>query len=315
MLRFIVRRILQAIPIFIGITAIVFALANLAPGSPADVVAAAGNLPEAAYEELKTALGLDKPLPVRYALWLGRLLHGDLGFSSNAHRQVWDLIGQRIGPSLLLAGTAILLALTVGVALGVMAAYRPYSRWDNISSALSFIGVSTPNFFLSLLLIYIFAVRLGLLPAQGMYYTGHKSLSGLLLHLLMPASVLGLQMVGNFVKQTRNSMLTALNEEYIKTARAKGLGEAAVVLRHALRNAWIPVVATLGMTVPTLVGGAVVTEQIFGWPGIGSLMVHSINTRDYNTIMGITVLVSLGVLAVNIVLDAVYSLLDPRIKV
>lgn len=292
----------------------VFILSNMAPGSPADVMASSGNLTNEAYEELKVSLGLDKPVIVRYFYWLLDLAKGDLGKSTNSNQAVSRLIGQRIGPSLILTGTAILLSILISIPLGVLAAYKPYSVWDNISSAISFVGVSAPNFFVSLVLIYIFAVKLRILPAQGMYYNSDKSLWALTLHLLLPSLVLSIQLLGSFVKQTRGSVLEVLNEEYIKTARSKGILEIAVVVKHALRNALIPIVTTIGMTVPFLIGGAVITEQIFSWPGIGSLMVMSVNTRDYNTIMGVTVMVSISVLAVNILLDIIYTYLDPRIK-
>ncbi len=314
MLKFILKRVLLSVPIFIGITVIVFVLSNMAPGSPLDIMDASGTLTKQAYEELQVSLGLDKPIIVRYLIWLFDLSRGDFGVSSNTSYQVLQLIGQRIGPSLLLTGNSILLSIMIGIPLGVAAAYKPYSIWDNLSSVISFIGVSTPNFFVSLVLIYIFAVKLNLLPAQGMYFNNTQTLSGLVLHLILPSIVLSIQMLGSFVKQTKGSVLEVLNDDYIKTARAKGLSEIKVVVRHALRNALIPIVTTIGMMVPVLIGGAVITEQIFSWPGIGSLMVLSVNTRDYNTIMGITVIVAVTVIITNIILDVIYTFLDPRIR-
>lgn len=314
MVKFVLKRILISIPIFIAITIMVFILANMAPGSPADVIASSGQLTEEAYRDLKISLGLDKPVIVRYLIWLNDIIHGNLGISTNTSQPVAHLISQRIGPSLILTGSAILISIIISIPLGIMAAYKPYSFWDNLSSAISFFGVSAPNFFISLVLIYIFAATLKVLPAQGMYFTGSKTFSALLIHLFLPSLVLSIQLLGSFVKQTRGSILEVLNEEYVKTARSKGIREIAVIIRHVLRNALIPIVTTIGMTVPFLIGGAVITEQIFSWPGIGSLMVISVNTRDYNTIMGIVVLVSTAVLVINIIMDIIYSYLDPRIR-
>lgn len=314
MLKYIVKRIMLSVPIFIGITLLVFILSNLAPGSPADVIAQAGNLTEEAYRELEIALGLDKPLLVRYGIWLFDLLRGDMGNSTSNFAPVSSLIAIRIGPSVLLTGTSIIMAVILSIPLGIMAAYKPYSVWDNVSSAVSFLGSSLPSFFVSLTMIYIFSVKLGIFPAQGMYSAGSESLADLIHHLFLPAFIVCVLNMGPFVKQTRGAILEVLNEDYIKTARAKGLREHVVIVRHALRNALIPVVTTIGMTIPMLVGGAVVTEQIFSWPGMGSLMVNAINTHDYNVIMGVTVVISVAVLLVNLFLDILYTYLDPRVK-
>jgi len=225
------------------------------------------------------------------------------------------MIAQRIGPSLLLSLTALAITIILGIALGLASAYRPYSFWDTLSSGLAFIGSSVPSFFVSLLLIYFFAVNLGWLPAQGMYSaSGNKNLGDLLRHMVLPVFVMVLQSCGAYIKQTRGSVLEVMNEDYIKTARSKGISESRVTWFHTLRNAWIPIATQVSLSVPYVIGGAVVTEQIFGWPGLGSLMVQAINTRDYNLIMGITVLISIVVLFANLVLDIVYAYLDPRIK-
>ena len=295
MIRYIVKRLLYAIPVFLGITFAIYALINLAPGGPLSVLAASGELSLSDLEALKVSMGLDKPLVVRYFIWLGDLLHGDLGVSYRTSQEVGMMIGQRIIQSLMLTGTGIIGAI--------------------ISTFISFIGASVPNFFLSLLLIYVLAVKLKLFPTSGMYSSGAgNDLGDLLHHLALPAFVCGIQPIGNYIKQTKSSVLEVLNEEYIKTARSKGLTNPVIVLKHAFRNAMIPVVTTISLTIPFLIGGAVVTEQIFAWPGIGSLMITAITSRDYPVIMGVSVLICGVVLVMNLILDLIYAALDPRIK-
>lgn len=300
---------------FLGITFAIYALINLAPGGPLSVLAASGELSLSDLEALKVSMGLDKPLVVRYFIWLGDLLHGDLGVSYRTSQEVGMMIGQRIIPSLMLTGTGIIGAILIGVPLGIISAYKPNSVWDHISTFISFIGASVPNFFLSLLLIYVLAVKLKLFPTSGMYSSGAgNDLGDLLHHLALPAFVCGIQPIGNYIKQTKSSVLEVLNEEYIKTARSKGLTNPVIVLKHAFRNAMIPVVTTISLTIPFLIGGAVVTEQIFAWPGIGSLMITAITSRDYPVIMGVAVLICGVVLVMNLILDLIYAALDPRIK-
>ena len=225
------------------------------------------------------------------------------------------MISQRIMPSLLLTGVGIVGAVVIGVPLGIISAYKPNSVWDHISTFVAFIGASVPNFFLSLLLIYVLAVKLKLFPTSGMYSSGGVwGMSDLLHHLALPAFVCGIQPIGNYIKQTKSSVMEVLNEEYIQTARSKGLTNAVIVIKHAFRNALIPVVTTISLTIPFLIGGAVVTEQIFAWPGIGSLMITAITSRDYPVILGVAVLFCVVVLVANLILDLIYAALDPRIK-
>ena len=292
MFKYVCKRLLYAIPVFLGITFAVYALINLAPGGPLAILASSGEMSLSDLEALKVSLGLDKPLIVRYFLWLGGLFQGDLGTSYRTSQEVGMMI-----------------------ALGILSAYKPNSAWDHLGSFVSFIGASFPSFFLSLLLIYALAVKLGAFPTSGMYASGGgESLGDLLHHLALPAFVCGIQPIGNYIKQTRSSVMEVLNEEYIKTARSKGLTNTVVVIKHAFRNALIPVVTTVSLSIPFLVGGAVVVEQIFAWPGIGSLMITSIQSRDYPVIMGVTMLICGVVLAANLVLDLIYAALDPRIQ-
>ena len=315
MFKYVCKRLLYAIPVFLGITFAVYALINLAPGGPLAILASSGEMSLSDLEALKVSLGLDKPLIVRYFLWLGGLFQGDLGTSYRTSQEGGMMIAQRIRPSLLLTGTGILGAILIGIPLGILSAYKPNSAWDHLGSFVSFIGASFPSFFLSLLLIYALAVKLGAFPTSGMYASGGgESLGDLLHHLALPAFVCGIQPIGNYIKQTRSSVMEVLNEEYIKTARSKGLTNTVVVIKHAFRNALIPVVTTVSLSIPFLVGGAVVVEQIFAWPGIGSLMITSIQSRDYPVIMGVTMLICGVVLAANLVLDLIYAALDPRIQ-
>lgn len=313
--RYILKRLLVIIPVFLCITFFVYILSNLAPGGPLDAIRASGGMTEEAMDALRAAYGLDKPLVVRYFLWLGDVLTGDLGISTRTQQPVFALIQERIGPTLILTGTSVLVSILIAIPLGTMSAKKPYSVWDNVSSAISFIGSSIPNFFVALVLVYFISVQLNLLPATNMWYNNQpRTFWNLLQHLIMPVFVLVIQTLGNLLKQTRGAMLEVFNEEYIKTARAKGLPESVVTIKHVLRNALIPIVTTLSLEIPFLVGGAAVTEQIFAWPGMGTLMVLSITQRDYNTIMGCTVVIAAAVLLVNLVLDIVYAFLDPRIR-
>ena len=315
MFRYILKRLLYAIPVFLGITFVIYTLINLAPGGPLSVLAASGEMSLSDLEALKISMGLDKPIVIRYFIWLGDLLHGDFGISYRTSQEVSLMISQRIMPSLMLTGTGILAAMLVGVPQAIISAYKPNSVWDHISTFISFIGASVPNFFLSLLLIYVLAVKLKWFPTSGMQSSGMSgNLLDLLHHLALPAFVCGIQPIGNYIKQTRSSVLEVLNEEYIKTARSKGLTNVVIVLKHAFRNALIPIVTTISLSIPFLIGGAVVTEQIFAWPGIGSLMITAITSRDYPVIMGVAVLICGVVLVANLILDLIYAALDPRIK-
>lgn len=312
MFKYILKRLLQLIPAFFIITALVFFLAAAAPGDPVDaVLASIDDVTPEIEAQVRAQYGLDKPVPVRYLIWLRNLLQGDMGVSTQTHEPVWSMIRDRIGPTLTLTGTALLISLLVAIPLGILAAIKPYSIWDNISSFLAFLGSSLPGFFVALVLIYVFAVQLKWLPTMGMY---DRDGTGLAKHLILPVIVTVLRMMGTYIKQTRGSILDVMNEEYVKAARAKGISEFQVLVKHILRNALIPIVSCIGLNIPFLVGGATVTEKIFGWPGMGTLLVQAISQRDYNVIMGITVLIALVVLVVNLLIDLIYAYLDPKIR-
>lgn len=313
--KYILKRVLIAIPTFFGITVLAYIISSMAPGSPLDMLLADPRMTAEEIARREVALGLDKPVIVQYFTWLGQFLQGNLGFSYRTGRQVFTMISERLGPTLLLTCSSMMLSILVAVPLGILAAKRPYSAWDYTASGLSFLTAATPIFFVGLILIYLFVVQWNILPMGGMYdTTGVRTYAMLARHMIMPTVVLSFQQMGSWIRFTRSSMLEVLSEDYIRTAKSKGLRWNTVVYRHGLRNALIPVVTEIGMSIPTLVGGAVVTEQIFNWPGIGSLMVQSINARDYPVIMGITVMVAAVVLIGNLVVDLAYGLLDPRIS-
>lgn len=313
--RYIIKRLLTSIPTFIGITILVYVVASLAPSSPLEILFNDPMATQAEMEEMSKSLGLDQPVIIQYLRWLWQLLQGNLGTSIRTNGDVLSMILGRIGPTLVLTGVAMLLTALIGLPFGIMSAYKPYSKWDYISSGFSFIGSAMPNFFAALVLIYLLCVKVRLFPTSGMYdSSGEKTVLMFIHHLILPAVVLAIQQIGSLIRQCRGSMLEVLQDDYVRTARAKGLTETPVLVFHALRNAWIPLVTWFGMQIPFLIGGAVVTEQIFGWPGLGSLMVQSINARDYPVIMGITVFIAVAVLLGNLIVDLVYGLLDPRIR-
>ena len=315
MLKYIVKRLLIAVPVFLGITILVYVMSTLMPGDP---VRMALQNPEATAEDiarLRAEFGLDRPVIVQYLSWLGGFLSGDMGVSFRTRLSVSDMISVRLGPSLLLVGSSLLVALIIAIPLGTLAAYKPYSIWDYAASGLSFFGAATPSFFAGLVFLYIFSASLGILPIGGMYGAdGVRTLWVSIRHMIMPVTVLMLGQVGSYIRQVRSSVLEVLEDDYVRTARSKGLVERQVVLRHALRNALLPIVTLVSMSVAFLVGGAVVTEQIFSWPGIGSLLIHSVTARDYPVIMAIATMIALAVLGANILLDIVYRILDPRIN-
>lgn len=317
MTKFIIKRIGISVIVFFGITLLVFVLVSLTPGSPAEIMLG-GDLslitPEALAEAEKK-LCLDQPVIVQYIKWLGQIFQGNLGISYRTTKPVLNEILPRLKPTLILTVTSTLLSMLIAIPLGALSAYKPYSVWDYLASGMSFVGTSVPNFFVSLILIYVFAVKLHLLPVSGMYDSAaNQSLASLLVHMICPVIALSLQSVGGILRQTRGTMLEALHGDYIRTSRALGLSELRVIFCHGLRNALLPVLSVISGRLPFIIGGAVITEQIFSWPGLGSLMVISITYRDYSCIMGITVFIAAVVLIGNIVTDIAYGFADPRIR-
>lgn len=314
MVPYIVRRLLIALPVLLGITIINFIIINLAPGNPVDMYIDPNTSPELK-EAKKEMLGLNSPAIVQYGKWMLNLLQGNLGYSFSSFAPVSDLITERIGPTLLLAFTALVIGLIIAIPAGIYSAVKHNTKVDYILTGLSFVGTSMPQFFLGLGVIYLFSLKLGLLPSGGMgVLGGDGGFIDTLLHLILPAGVLAVGIVGKKIRYVRASMLDVLNQDYLRTARAKGVGEFMVTHRHALRNALLPIITVFGMEIPLLLGGSIVIEQIFQWPGIGQLTMQSILSRDYPTLMALNLVAAVIVLATNLLTDVIYSVADPRVK-
>jgi len=313
MFNYFIRRLLVAIPVLLGVTIINFYIVNLAPGDAIDLMVDPG-LSAADLQRQREDLGLNDPIHVRYVKWLGHLVQGDLGFSFSNRRPVTARVGERMGPTLLLTATALLLAYLVAIPIGVISATKQYSLVDYFSTALGLVGISLPTFFLGLAGIYILSLKLDLLPTGGMATIG---VAGSMLdrakHLVMPALVLGLNSAGSVIRYTRSSMLEVLRQDYMRTARSKGVAERKVIYKHGLRNAAIPIITVLSFQLTALFGGAIITEQIFQWPGMGRLALEAISQRDYPVIMGINLMTAVLVVVFNLVADFLYAIVDPRI--
>jgi peptide/nickel transport system permease protein len=315
MARYLIRRTLQIVPLLLGISVVLFAVIQAAPGGPEGALLEAGRFidPEV-IESYRRRLGVDQPVPVQYARWLGAALRGDLGISFSTTRPVAALIAERLPATIELMGAAFLLAAVVAFALGIFSAVRQYGWADYAATGASFVGIAMPVFWLALILQLVFAVRLGWLPVAGTSTVGATSLGDHLAHLVLPAIVLSFRYIAGWSRYLRASMIGALRTDYIRTARAKGLPERAVVGRHALRNALIPVVSIMALDLAGLFSGAVITETVFAWPGIGRLFVQAMFARDYPLLMGILLLGSAMVVVFNLIADLVYGVLDPRIR-
>jgi len=305
MWQYIFRRVLVCIPVLFGITLLVFGMVHLIPGDPAATILAQSGAKPEAVATLRTQLGLDLPLTQQYANYMRGLLRGDLGSSLFTYRPVTEIIGQNMRSTLALALDAILLAIVLGVTLGVLAAVFHDSWSDNLLMSLAVIGVSMPSFWLALLLILLFSVGLGWLPSGG---------EGTWKHMILPTLVLGFNAAAVIARLVRSSMLEVLRQEYIVTARAKGLTETIVIVRHALRNSLIPVVTVIGLQFGFLFGGTVVTETVFARQGLGRVAVDAILYKDLPVVQGIVLFVAVIYMLVNLVVDLCYAFIDPRIR-
>jgi peptide/nickel transport system permease protein len=317
MTKFILRRVLISIPTLLGISLVLFAIISLAPGDPFGDIALNPNVPPEVQQKLRQQLGLDDPVYVRYVKWLTSLLRGDWGVSFVNRAQVVDLIWQRLPTTIFVLGTAYLLALLIALPVGIISAVKQYSLWDNLATTFAFLGYSLPTFFTGLLFILVFTVKLRWLPEV---YTTNIEASGVnyflevLRHAAMPIMVLALFQSAELTRYVRSSVLDVIHLDYVRTARAKGLSEPRVVLVHAVRNALIPVVTIMALQIPAIFTGALITEQIFRVPGIGSLLIASINAHDTPVIMGIVFTYAVLVVTFNLIADVLYGVLDPRIK-
>lgn len=311
--KYIIKRILIAIPVLIGITIIDYAIMCLA-GSPLEMLQGP-RVSEAAIEAKEIALGLDKPIYVQYLVWLKQLLHGNMGYSLKSYQPVSSMILEHLGPTLLLMGVSLIAGLLIAIPAGIFSAVHQYSKGDYAVVTASFLGSSIPGFFLSLLLIYIFTVKLGILPSSGMITLGTDGGAlDIAMHMVMPVLVLAFSMAGTNIRYIRSAVLEILQQDYLRTARAKGIGHFLVINKHALRNALIPIVTVIGMQIPLLFGGQVIIEQIFSWPGLGLMTMSAINNRDYPVIMGVCLLSAIVVLLANLITDILYALVDPTIQ-
>ena len=309
MSKYIVRRLLTLIPVIVGVTFIVFFILNLSPGDPAAII-----LGEQATEEAlamkREELHLNDPLLKRYGRYMWDMLHGDLGLSYKNSISVWDQVIGRFPNTCVLAVAGILVALLIGIPVGIISAKKQYSLIDTVSMVFALIGVAMPNFWFGLLAVIVFSLTLGWLPSQGM----GEGLVPLLRSIVLPALTLGTGCAATVTRMTRSSMLEVIRQDYISTARAKGLSEKTVTYRHMLRNALIPIITATGLQFGSLLGGAMLTETIFSWPGLGRLMVDAIKSKDIPLVLGSIIFMATTFSIVNLVVDIIYAFVDPRIK-
>jgi len=318
---YILRRLLQMIPLLIGISIISFLIMTLAPGDPTGVYVDPNKPPPSPQDlaRLRHDLGLDQPLPVQYLNWLENALSGNLGFSLTLRRPVVDEIRERLPNTMILGAASLLVTILLAVPIGVISAVYRYTVIDYLVTFLSFLGLSIPGFIIALFMIQVFGVELRWLPTIGMSdvreeYTGLRAIRDVGEHLIMPTVALSLASLGRWIRYQRSSMLEALSQDYIQTARAKGLPRRQIFYTHALRNAILPMITLIGLSIPQIVSGAFIIEYVFGWPGMGLLAVNSALKRDYPIIMGVTMLSAIFIVFGNFLADIAYHWADPRIR-
>ncbi len=313
MRKYVIKKILVAIPVLLGITIIDFLIMSIV-GSPLDMMSGP-RFNEAALEVKAELLGLNQPIYIQYIRWLGELFKGNMGYSYDSYQPVIRIVGDCVGPTLLLMGTSLIVGLIIAVPAGIYSAVHRYKKRDYAVVTASFLGSSIPGFFLALILIYIFTVRLGWLPSSGMVTPGiGGSVGDIAKHMVMPVIVLSLSIAGTNIRYVRSAVLEILQQDYLRTAKGKGIGRWLVINKHALRNALLPIITMIGMQIPMLFGGAVIVEQIFSWPGLGLVTMNAIVSRDYPVIMGVCLLSAVVVLLANLITDIVYGLVDPTIR-
>lgn len=315
-MQYFLRRVLINIPVLFVVTIVIYLLINLAPGDPVDFfVNEEIGITKEDLDFVRERYGLDDPIPVRYVKWLAQVAQGDLGFRFKNGDDVAEVLAVRMKRTFLLMGTALAIGIAVGVTLGIFIGLRQYSIWDFTFTGLSFVGISMPAFIAGIFGLYVFSVKLGWFPSGGMRTIGKpESLFDLLYHLILPAGTLAIFNLATFMRYTRFSMLEVRGEDYVRTAKAKGLKQPIVTWRHVFRNALLPVVTVVGLSLPTLVAGALFTETIYSWPGMGALLVDAVAARDYPMVMGIMLVTALVVLTANLITDLAYAVADPRIR-
>ncbi len=311
---YLVKRLVGMLPLLLGVSLILFGVLHLAPGGPLDVYADNPSVTQEALAQMKQAFGLDKPLPVQYASWVLAFFQGEWGFSIRTAQPVVQEILDRLPATLMLSGSAFVLALLVAIPLGVLSATRRYSGVDYLITLLSFLGISMPVFWLALMLQLLLSVQLHLLPSGGMQTIGDGSLPDTLRHLALPTFILAFASVAGWSRYMRASMVEVMGQDYVRTARAKGVSARRVTYAHAFRNALIPVVTVVALDFASILSGAVITETIFAWPGIGRLFIDSMNGRDYPVLLAILMNGSFALIISNLLADLAYAAIDPRIR-
>jgi peptide/nickel transport system permease protein len=313
--QFIIKRLLQAIPLLIGVSVIGFAMMHLAPGGPLAVYTLNPTITAQDIERIKHVFGLDQPIYIQYLKWATGMFTGNWGNTFFGGRPVLDVILERIPATFLLMGSGMSLAIVIGMLIGILGAVRRYSVFDYLATTGAMVALSFPTFWFGLMAIFIFALKLGLLPSGGMYTLGgEEGVLDLLRHLILPTVVLALVLVAQWSRYTRSSFLEVIHQDYIRTAKSKGLSDFRVLFRHAFPNAVAPLIALAGIQLPWLFSGALVTETIFGWPGIGRLFVDSLTMKEYPVLMGMVMLTAAAVIIGNLLADVINALIDPRIR-
>ncbi len=313
-LKYLLLRILGTIPLLLGVSLILFAVLHLAPGSPLDIYTDNPAVTREALERIRVSLGLDQPLHIQYFSWIKSFALGDWGYSIRTSRPALQEALERLPATLVLSGSAFAIALLIALPLGIVSAVRRYSFIDHAATLFSFIGISMPVFWLALMMQLLFAVQLHWLPSAGVTTIGDGSFLDRLRHLILPASVLSLAFIAGWSRYIRSSMIEVLSLDYVRTARSKGLSERRVTYRHALKNALIPVVTVVALDLAGLFSGAVITETVFAWPGLGRLFIESMNGRDYPVLLGLLMFGSFMLIFVNLLTDLLYAVLDPRVR-
>lgn len=315
MFQFIIKRLLQAIPLLIGVSVIGFAMMHLAPGGPLAVYTLNPTITAQDIERIKHVFGLDQPIYIQYLKWATGMFTGNWGNTFFGGRPVLDVILERIPATFLLMGSGMSLAIVIGMLIGILGAVRRYSVFDYLATTGAMVALSFPTFWFGLMAIFIFALKLGLLPSGGMYTLGgEEGVLDLLRHLILPTVVLALVLVAQWSRYTRSSFLEVIHQDYIRTAKSKGLSDFRILFRHAFPNAVAPLIALAGIQLPWLFSGALVTETIFGWPGIGRLFVDSLTMKEYPVLMGMVMLTAAAVIIGNLLADVINALIDPRIR-
>ena len=315
---YVLRRILLVFPLLLGVTIINYTIFALAPGDPVSAMIDPFELSSMTAEDLqeaREALGLNKPVPIRYLLWLGQAIQGNLGYSIWFNTPVFEVMLRALGNSMPVMIFALLISTIAGITLGIVSALKPYSLLDSVLTTFAFAGVAVPGFFFALLLIYAVAIRMDILPTGGVTTPGvEPSFGDRLSHIILPGIALAYETTGSLLRYTRSSLLEVLHQDYMTTARAKGLVENIVILRHGLRNALLPIITVLGLRLPSMFGGAVLIETVFNYPGVGLTMVHATRMHDYPLLMGGVLMTAVLVLLSNLIADLSYTVADPRIR-